>query len=131
MQRLTRGLVWFGAMLVIGACSGDPTNNKGTPTDIVAIPTAMFVTQGQSKAVIVSAVDEDGQSLVADFSVSNVGPGITAAVDPDFLPVVGSKPIERQGRIVVTGVAVSSDSFRVNALGLTKSIRVTTVAPPP
>jgi hypothetical protein len=129
MQGLIRGLAGFGAILVLWGCSGDPTGNKGTPTRIVANPEAMFVTQGQSEGVIVTVVDEDGQSLVADFSVSNVGAGITAVVDPNFLPVVGSKPIQRQGRIVVTAIDVTSTSFIVNALGLTQEVRVRTLAP--
>jgi hypothetical protein len=92
----------------------------------------MFITQGQSEAVVVTAVDEDGQSLIADFSVGNVGAGITAAVDPNFLPVVGSKPIQRQGRIVVTAVDVTPlTTFTVSALGLTKDIRVRTLAAAP
>jgi hypothetical protein len=131
MHRLTRCMAWIGATLVMWACSGDPTNNKGTPTDIVADPGALFVTQGDSQAVIATVVDEDGQSLVADFTVSNVGTGITATVDPTFLPTIDAKPINRQARIYVKAIDVTATTFRVNALGLTKDIRVTTVAPGP
>jgi hypothetical protein len=131
MHRLTRCLAWIGATLVVWACSGDPTNNKGTPTDIVADPGALFVTQGDSQAVIVTAVDEDGQSLVADFSVSNVGTGITATLDPTFLPTIDAKPIQRQARIYVKAVDVTATTFTVSALGLSRDIRVTTLAPAP
>lgn len=133
MHRLTRCLAWIGATLVVWGCSGDPTNNEGIPTDIVMDPGALFVTVGDSQAVVVTAVDEAGQSLVADFSIVSFDPTVvTAFVDPNFLPTVGSKPINRAHRIFVKAIAASSNPSQVvvNAsVGLTKAITVHITAP--
>jgi hypothetical protein len=132
MHRLTRCLAWIGATLVVWGCSGDPTKNDGIPTDIVADPGAVFVTVGDSQAVIVTAVDEAGQSLVSDFSITSTGPGVSAFVDPNFLPTVGSRPIDRAHRIFVKALDVTSTEVVVHAsVGLSRAIRVTTVAPGP
>jgi hypothetical protein len=132
MHRLTRCLAWIGATLVVWGCSGDPTSNKGTPTDIVADPGALFVTQGDSQAVIATVVDEDGQALVSDdFAVASVGPGVSAFEDPNFLLTLGGTPIHRQHRIYVKAIDVTATTVTVTGLGLSKEIRVTTVAPAP
>jgi hypothetical protein len=125
MQRLTSRTVLLGALAVVWGCSGDPTNNKGTPTDIVADPTILVITDGGSKATLVSAVDEDGQALEADFAVTDATAGITAALDPTFRPTIGAKPIKTQARINVSvAPGTPSGSFVVNALGLTKTVTV-------
>jgi hypothetical protein len=131
MQRLTSCSVLFGVLAGIWACSGDPTNNSGKPTFIVADPTVVFVTQGDSQGVVVSVVDEDGLSIVSDFSASNIGTGITVNKDPNFLPTQTIPPtdIGHQARFFVKGVDVTSTSFVVNASGLTKTVTVNSVAP--
>jgi hypothetical protein len=131
MQRLTSRMVLLGGLALGLGCSGDPTKNKGTPTDIVAEPTVMFVPQGTSKPVLVTAIDEDGQALETDFTISNVGAGITATLDPTFLPTIDAKPIRHQARIVVNGVDVGTSTFTVEALGLSKVVTVTTQAAGP
>lgn len=127
MQRLTRCVVFFGALAMAWACSGDPTKNKGTPTDIVVNPDVVFVTQGDSQGVVVSVVDEDGQSLDADFSVSNVGSGIRVDPDPNFQAVTSGNPIKKASRFFVKGDELTATSFTVDALGLSKEVRVTSV----
>jgi len=129
MQRLTRCVVFLGALAFAWACSGDPTDNEATPTLIVATPEVMTVAQGDSQAVITSVVDEDGQGLQAEFSVSDVGSGIEVnGPDPDFLPVLGGNPIGRQARFFVKGVDLGvKTTFTVNASGLTKVVTVTVV----
>lgn len=126
MQRLTRCVVCLVALAFAWACSGDPTDNQGTPTLIVATPGVMTVAQGDSQAVIASLVDEDGQSIQAEFSFSNVGSGITVTgPDPTFLSVLGGEPIGRQARFFVTGVDLVQTTFTVNSFGLTTDVRVT------
>jgi hypothetical protein len=126
MQRLTRCSVLFAMLAGIWACSGDPTNNSGTPTFIVADPTILFVTQGTTTGVIVSVVDEDGLSLASDFTVSGIGAGLTVFRDPDYLPTQTIPPtdIGHQARFVVAADIVGSTSFVVNASGLTKTVTV-------
>ncbi len=128
MQRLKGRIVLFAALAAL-ACSGDPTGNESTPTEIVASPEIVFVTQGDSQAVIVSVVDEDGQVLQADFTASNVGGGISVPAEPDptYQEVTVGNPIRRQARFFVKGVDLTSTTFTVNALGLSKDIQVTVV----
>lgn len=127
MQRLTHCVVFFGALAMAWACSGDPTNNKGTPTDIVVTPTVVFVTQGDSEGVVARAVDEDGQILDAEFTVSDVGSGITVAPDPNFLPVTSGIPLKQATRFFVKGDQLTKTTFTLNALGLSKVVEVNSV----
>ena len=126
MQRLIRCSVLFGVLAGIWACSGDPTNNTGKPTFIVADPTILSVAPGGNTGVIVSVVDEDGQSLASDFSVSNVGAGIAVARDPNYLPTQTIPPtdIGHQARFVISADAAGTTQFTINASGLTKVVTV-------
>ena len=58
MQRLKGRSIVLVALAAL-ACSGDPTGNEGTPTAITANPDVVFVTQGDSQAVLVSVIDEE------------------------------------------------------------------------
>jgi hypothetical protein len=126
MDWLKVRMVPLGALAVL-ACSGDPTGNQGTPTEITATPEVVFVTQGDSEAVVVSVVDEDGQLLEADFTRSDVGAGISVEEDPNFLSLNNSQQIRRQARFFVKGSDLTHTSFKVSALGLTKTIEVTSI----
>jgi hypothetical protein len=126
MQRL-KGRKLILCVLAVLACSVDPTGNEGTPTEITANPEVLFVTQGDSQAVIASVIDEQGQVLEADFTASNVGAGITVVEDPTFLGTETGVGIRRQARFFVKGVDLNATSFTLNALGLSKEISVTAV----
>jgi hypothetical protein len=76
---------------------------------------------------VVSVVDEDGQVLEADFTSSDVGAGISVKEDPNFLSLNNSQQIRRQARFFVKGSELTHTSFKVNALGLTKTIDVTSI----
>ena len=119
MQRLKGRSIVFGALAVL-ACSGDPTGNEGTPTAITANPDVVFVAQGDSQAVIVSVVDEQGQLLQSDPTVSNVGAGISVVADPSYQAVTTDVPIDRQFRFFVKATDLTSTTFTLNALGLSK-----------
>jgi hypothetical protein len=126
MQWLKGRSVLLGALAVV-ACSGDPTDNNSTPTEIQADPDVVFVTQGDSQPVIVKVLDEDGQVLQADFTATDVGSGITVRLDPTYQEVTTGNPIKRGSRFFVSGVTLTHTSFKVTALGLTKTIDVTSV----
>ena len=126
MQRLKGRNIVFGALAVL-ACSGDPTGNESTPTAIQSNPDVVFVTQGDSEPVVVSVLDEDGNVLQADFTTSDVGSGITVRFDPTYQQVTTGNPIQRGSRFFVKGVDLANTSFKVSALGLTRTIEVTSV----
>ena len=128
MARLTRCLVWLGVLGFAGACSGDPTDSSRTPTDILADPIVVFVTQGDSQSVDLNLVDEQGQPLPAEFTITTP-PSAAATVNPDpgFLQVVAGDPIGTTSRYFVTGVELGATSFVVSASGLSKTIRVEVV----
>jgi len=126
MQRLKGRNIVFGALAVL-ACSGDPTGNESTPTAIQSNPDVVFVTQGDSEPVVVTVLDEDGNVLQADVTQSDVGSGITVRLDPTYQEVTTGNPIQRGTRFFVKGVDLAQTSFKVNALGLTKTIEVTSV----
>jgi hypothetical protein len=126
MQRLKGRNIVFGALAVL-ACSGDPTGNESTPTVIQSNPDVVFVTQGDSQPVVVTVLDEDGNVLQAEVTASNIGSGITVRLDPTYQQVTTGKPIQRGSQFFVKGVDLAQTSFKVNALGLTKTIQVTSV----
>lgn len=126
MQPLKGRRVLFGALAVL-ACSGDPTGNESVPTEIIASPDVVFVTQGETQAVIASVVDEDGQILQSDINHTNVGAGITVAEDPTFQTVNTGTPIARQHRFLVTGNELAATSFTLEGSGLTRTFQVTSI----
>jgi len=128
MERLTRCLVWLGVFAFAGACSGDPTNSSRTPTDIVANPEVVFVVQGDSQAVDLTIVDEQGQLLPAEFAITtqpSAIAGVTA--DPTFLQVIAGKPIGTTARYFVKGIELGATSFVVSGSGLEKTVRIEVV----
>ena len=110
MQRLKGRSIVLVALAAL-ACSGDPTGNEGTPTAITANPDVVFVTQGDSQAVLVSVVDEEGQVLQTDVAATNVSSGITVSLDPTFQEVNTGTPIGRQHRFFVKGVDLTNATF--------------------
>jgi hypothetical protein len=128
MERLTRCLVWLGVFAFAGACSGDPTDSSRTPTDIVADPEVVFVTQGDSQAVDLTIVDEQGALLPAEFTISTP-PSAAATVtqDPTFLQVIAGNPIGTTARYFVKGNELGSTSFVVSGSGLDQTVRVEVV----
>ena len=128
MERLTRCLVWLGVFAFAAGCSGDPTNSSRTPTDIVADPEVVFVTQGDSQTVDLTIVDEQGQLLPAEFAITTP-PSAAATVtqDPTFLQVIAGDPIGTTARFFVKGNELGATSFVVSASGLQKTIRIEVV----
>lgn len=116
MQPSTRGLVVLTAAVVLGSCSSDPTDNLRGEAKVVATPATVAVNQGATEFVTVEAVDETGSSIAADFTVQNVGPGITVVRDTTFLPTAGG-PLQTNARFAVTGVSPAASSFEIVAGG--------------
>ncbi len=88
MNRLTLGTVPMLAILVLGGCSTDSTDDLRNGVDkLVAQPTLLSLAPGQSKTVEVGAVDAQGNQLSTAYEATDVGAGITVRRDSTFLPI--------------------------------------------
>src|SRR4051794_32485888 len=81
MKRLLRGSVVLAVAVGFLSCSGDPTSDLRQPAGIIATPTTVFVDVGETKPVIASLQDEQGNQIASDFTITDVGAGITVVQD--------------------------------------------------
>jgi hypothetical protein len=127
MKRLLRGSVVLAVAVGFLSCSGDPTDGFREPSGIVASPTTVFVDVGQTKPVIVSLQDEQGNQIASAFEISDVGSGVTVVQDTAFQHTNAGVTIPNQARFQVTGTAVANSSFTLSAGGetLVVPVRVT------
>jgi hypothetical protein len=116
MKRWLRGSVVLATAVGMWSCSGDPTDSfRGGPSRIVATPASLFITEGQTEAVIVQAQDDQGNPLAVTFDTT-VGAGISVIEDVTFLPTNGA-PIQGQTRYLITANTFLATSFTVRAEG--------------
>lgn len=129
MKRLFRGSVVLAASVSFWSCGGDPTDafRNGVATVDVQ-PTSLFVTNGFPKSVIVQALDDQGNPLDEEITVTP-GAGIAVDLDPTFLGTqrVGDAPLGYQKRYIVTPTQLVATSFTVSAGGKTTEVPVRVV----
>ncbi len=124
MKRWLRGPVVLATAVGLWSCSGDPTNSfRGGASSIVASPSSVFLSEGETKAVIVQALDEQGNTQPVTFEVSG-GTGLTIVEDTAFRPTNGAGPVEGSSRFLVTAGAPVSTSFIVSAEGVADTVPV-------
>jgi hypothetical protein len=124
MKRLLRGSVVLAVAVGFLSCSGDPTSGFREPEGITANPTIVFINVGETKPVLVSLDDDQGNQLGDDIEIAAVGPGITVTADTAFLHTNTGEPIKNQRRFQVTGTAIANSSFTLAAGGKTREIPV-------
>ena len=113
MKRWLRGSVVLATAVGMWSCSGDPTDSfRGGTSRIVATPASLFITEGQTEAVIVQAQDDQGDPIAVTFDTAS-GPGITVAQDVTFLPSNGA-PIQGQTRYLITANTFLATTFTVS-----------------
>ncbi len=113
MKRWLRGSVVLATAIGMWSCSGDPTDSfRGGPSTIVANPASLFLSEGETKAVIVQAQDDQGDPLAVTFDTA-MGPGITVVEDANFLPTNGN-PIQGQTRYLITANTFIGTTFTVS-----------------
>jgi hypothetical protein len=127
MKRLLRGSVVLAVAVGFLSCSGDPTSDLREPSAIVASPTTLFIDVNETKPVLVSLQDDQGNQIAADFEISAVGSGVTVVQDTAFLHTNVGTPIENQARFQVTGTAIANSSFTLSAGGQTLVVPVNVV----
>ncbi len=128
MKRLLRGSVVLAVAVGFLSCSGDPTDSFRQPSGIVATPTALFIDVGETKPILVSLQDDQGNQISSEYEISDVGPGITVVQDTTYFHTnVPGVAIDNQVRYQVTGSAIANSSFTISAQGksLVVPVRVT------
>jgi len=124
MKRWLRGSVVLATAVGAWSCSGDPTDSfRGDTAEITATPSSIFLNVGETKSVIVQAIDDQGNPLAVDFDTAT-GPGLTVVRDTNFLPTTGSGPILGQVQYFITANSVVSSTFTVSTGGKTLAIPV-------
>lgn len=134
MKRILRGAVVFAASALVWACNTEPDAVQGgDPVQIVADPAVVLVPQFGTEEILVRLVDQQGQSLEAEISVSAPGTGIEVTADPLFRPVYGAdgaltaNTANTEVRLEVEGLALGTTTFTLAGEGLTKDVTVTVV----
>lgn len=132
MHRYIRGLMLAAAAGVLWGCGDDPlAEGAGDNLQLVGDPTAMFITVNELERMVVELKDSQGSSVQTTFSISNVSPGISVAVDESFVPVFSpdgellppTSPTRARLEITAGGSA-GGESFDVSAGGVTKTFTV-------
>ncbi|HEY5939232.1 MAG TPA: hypothetical protein VIT87_00330, partial [Gemmatimonadales bacterium] len=118
MKRLLRGSVVLAVAVGFLSCSGDPTDSFREPAGIVATPTTVFINVGETKPVLVSLVDDQGNQIAADYEITAVGPGIAVVLDTTYLHTTApGVSIDNQSRFNVSASGIANSSFTLNAGG--------------
>ncbi len=117
MKRLLRGSVVLAVAIGFLSCSGDPTSDFRQIEGIVATPTALFIDVNETKPVLVSLQDDQGNQVATTYEISDVGPGVTVVQDTAFMHTNVGTPLANQARFQVTGTAIANSSFTLNAGG--------------
>ncbi len=129
MKRSMCGLVVLTMAAGLWSCNGDPTSDlQGSEKRVVADPSTVVLGQGTQKFVVVEEVDAQGNQQAVNFTIRNVGPGITVEEDPTYLATTIGTNLETSQRFIVTGNELLNSSFTVETNGDTLLIPVT-VAP--
>lgn len=130
MKRLLRGSVVLAVAVGFLSCSGDPTSDFRQPSGIVASPTSVFINVGDTEPVVASLQDDQGNQIAAEYTVTDVGPGLTVVQDTAFQHTTAGLNIANAVRFQVTGTAIANSSFTINAGGesLVVPVRVTPAA---
>jgi pre-peptidase len=136
MNRLTSGTVSLIALLVVSGCNNDSTEDlRGPVSRIQATPSTLNVTQGKTKTIQVSALDDQGNLIPSAYEVSAVGSGISVKRDSSFfeqfvgdsLTVPATAPT---WQFIVSGTDLVATSFVVSAAGQQVTIPVVVSADP-
>ena len=137
MLRMSRSMATAaaGSALALAlACSTEPDQvGGGDPVQIVADPAVVLVPQFGIEELLVRLVDQQGQSLESEISVSAPGTGIEITADPLFRPVYGpdgaltTNTANTELRLEIEGLALGTTTFTVAGGGLTRDVTVTVV----
>jgi hypothetical protein len=129
MKRLFRGPVMLAAAIALWSCSGDPTGSfRGSVATVDVQPTSLFITNGESKTILVTALDDQGNPTNDAITVTP-GAGLQATLDTNFLRTarVGDSALSFQHRYILTPTQLVSTTVTVSAGGKSRDVPVKVV----
>lgn len=122
MKRLILCSAVAMSLLFLASCSGDPTASLRNGVDkLNPTPSQVFLQQGKTTNVDVTATDDQGNQIETAFAITNIGPGLTVERDVTFRPVfvndtlLGPPATDAIFRFRVTANTLVSSSFTVTA----------------
>jgi hypothetical protein len=78
----------------------------------------VFIDVGETKPVVASLVDDQGNQIAAEYQISDVGSGITVVQDTAFQHTTApGVHIDNSVRFQVTATSIANSSFTINAGG--------------
>ncbi|HSE66853.1 MAG TPA: hypothetical protein VLB12_07695 [Gemmatimonadales bacterium] len=126
--------VMFTAALGFLACHGDPTDSLRNGIDhLTASPTDITISNGDSVAVTIQAVDEQGNVVATDFSGTSADPLVSFQKDNGFLPVYDDQnnlippTSPTRARFFVKALGVTFSTVTVTAGGKSRDLSVLTL----
>ena len=131
MNRLVRGSILVAVAGGLWACGGNPFDeNLEAIASIKATPQIVFVSNVDSEAVVVEALNDLGNQNAAEFTISNQTSNIVVTQDTGFGLVIGGENLKTRARYFVRGTdssTFSSGSFDVSTGGQSVTVSVSIV----
>ena len=131
MKGIVRGVLALALAVAATACTTDETADIGGDFDEVQVDrNAMFVSIGDSTAVLVRLVNDLNSSTPTSFTVGNVGAGIEVHYDATYRPDYTNgdslvPPVDKpQQRYWVVGNAIGAHQFTLSSSGASTTINV-------
>ncbi len=125
MNRSMCGGFLLAAATGMLACSGDPTGDLvGTGAAISAIPSSLFMAQGETKPLTVSVLDEQGNALEITGFQAAPGSAAVAVVEDTTYLATSAGELSTSRRVNVTGQAAAATTVAVTANGTTLNVPV-------
>jgi hypothetical protein len=135
MKRLLLGMAPTLVLLAGIGCSSDPLGDLQNGMDhLTATPSQMFLQPGETKTVLVSGFDAQGNPQSADYVVSDPGSNIAIKRDSTFLPdfindsTLQVPPTAPTYRFIVTSTGYGATSFTITADGKSVTVPVQNAA---
>jgi len=126
--------VMLTAALGVLSCSGDPTADLRNGIDhLIASPTDISINNGDSVAITVQAVDEQGNVIATEFTGTTTDPQIDFKRDDSFIPVYDAEnrlvppTSPTRARFFAKALGVTAATVTVTAGGKSRDLSVVTL----